>query len=154
MRDDMDDIDIRKSIQSELDKRKTKVLNKNAINALFEALPSPVKALGKVFVGRQDAMENEKYKIVQDIILDLLLGIDKAITQALETADRKGIDWKIISGDIQSCGEKAKEVIGMEIASDAGPVELKPGTRIRAAGRDVERITGLRIGGNKSDEED
>jgi hypothetical protein len=150
----MDEIDVRKSIQSELEKRKTKVLNKNAINALFEALPSPVKALGKIFVGRQDAMENEKHKIAQDIILDLLVSIDRAITRALETAHQKGIDWKVIAGDIQSYGEKAKEVIGMEITSNAGPVELKSGTHIRAAGRDVGRITGLKIGGNKSDEED
>ncbi len=150
----MDEMDVRKSVESELEKRKTKVLNKNAINALFEALPSPVKALGKIFVGRQDSIENEKHKIAQDIILDLLVNIDRAITQALEAAHEKGIDWKVIAGDIQSYGEKAEEVIGMEIASNAGPVELKSGTHIRAAGKDVGRITGLKIGGNQSDEED
>ncbi len=150
----MDEIDVRKTIESELERRKTKVLNKNAINALFEALPSPVKALGKIFVGRQDAIENEKHKIAQDIILDLLVSIDRAITQALDTARRKGIDWKVIAGDIQSYGEKAKEVIGMEITPNAGPVELKSGTHIKAVGKDVGRITGLKIGGNQSDGED
>lgn len=150
----MDEIDVRKSIQSELEKRQTKILNDNAVNALFEALPSPVKALGKIFIGRQDAMENEKYRIAQDIILGLLVNIDRAITQALETAHKKGIDWKVIAGDIHSYGEKTKEVIGMEITPNAGPVELKPGTHIRAAGRDVGRIIGLKIGGDKSVEED
>ena len=150
----MDEKDIRQWIQSELEKRKTKVLNKNALDALFAALPSPVQAIGKIFFGRKDAVENEKHKIAQDIILQLLINIDSAITQALEKGREKGIDWKIIAGDIQSYGEKAKEVVGMEISSDAGPVELKPGTYIRAAGKDVGRITGLKIGGNKSGKED
>jgi 2-hydroxy-3-keto-5-methylthiopentenyl-1-phosphate phosphatase len=150
----MDETDVRKNIQLELEKRQTKVLNKNAVNALFEALPSPVKALGKIFVGRQDAIENEKQKITQDIILDLLVSIDRAITQAMETAHEKGIDWKVISGNIQSYGERAKEVIGVEIFSDAGSVELKAGTHIRATGKDVDKITGLKIGGNQSNKED
>jgi histidyl-tRNA synthetase len=110
-----------------------------------------MKALGKIFVGRHEAMEAEKHKIAQDIILDLLVSIDKAITQAVETANQKGIDWKVIAGDVEAYGEKVKEVIGMDIASNAGPVELKPGTHIKASGKEVERITGLKIGGNKSD---
>jgi len=150
----MDDTDIRKAIQSELEKRNTGVLNQNAINALFEALPSPIKALGKVFVGRNEAIEAEKHKIAQDIILDLLVGIDRAITQALETAHQKGIDWKVIAADIEAHGEKAGEVVGMDIASNAGPVELKPGTHIKAAGTEVGRITGLKIGENRHDGRD
>ena len=64
------------------------------------------------------------------------------------------IDWKIVDGKIEAYGENTKEVIGVDIASDAGPVELKPGTHIKAFGKNVDTITGLRIGGNSSDEGD
>jgi hypothetical protein len=94
----MDNVDIQKTIELELEKRKTTVLNKNAINALFEALPSPMKALGKIFIGRDEAIQTEQQKIAQDIILDLLVNIDKAITQALEASRQKGVDWKVIAG--------------------------------------------------------
>jgi hypothetical protein len=150
----MDNVDIQKTIELALEKRKTGVLNKNAINALFEALPSPMKALGKIFMGRDEAIQSEKQKIAQDIILDLLVNIDKAITQALEASRQKGVDWKVIAGDVEVYGEKTKEVIGMQIASNAGPVELKPGTHIKASGSQVERITGLKIGENKFDGRD
>ncbi len=58
------------------------------------------------------------------------------------------VPWKIVSGRIEAYGENTKEVTGMDVSSDAGPVELKPGTHIKASGKNVGRITGLRIGGN------
>jgi hypothetical protein len=64
------------------------------------------------------------------------------------------IDWKIVRGKIEAYGENTKEVTGMDISSDAGPVELKPGTHIKASGKNVGKITGLRIGTNSSDEGD
>ena len=62
--------------------------------------------------------------------------------------------WKIVRGEIEAYGENTKEVTGMDILSDAGPVELKPGTNIKASGKNVRKITGLRIGGKPSDDEE
>lgn len=64
------------------------------------------------------------------------------------------IDWKIVDGKVEAYGENTKEVTGVDIASDAGPVELKPGTHIKASGKNVGKITGLRIGGNSSEKGD
>lgn len=62
--------------------------------------------------------------------------------------------WKVVRGKIEAYGENTNEVTGMDISSDAGPVELKPGTHIKASGKNVGRITGLRIGGSPSDGDD
>jgi hypothetical protein len=64
------------------------------------------------------------------------------------------INWKIVRGKIEAYGENTKEVTGMDISPDSGPVELKPGTHIKASGKNVDKITGLRIGKKLNDEGD
>ncbi len=144
--------DIRREIESELSKQNKRVVNKNAIDALFSAFPGPIQALGKVLFGHGEAIEKEKQRITIETILQLLLKIDRVISDNNGKTD--GIDWKVVGGDIEAYGENAREVTGMDISYDAGPVELKPGTYIKASGKNVRRITGLRIGGKPSDEED
>lgn len=146
----MNEENIRKKIEAELSKREKKVVNKNAIDALFSAFPRQIEALRKVLSGRKEALEEEKQKITMEAILQLLIRIDDAISNNNGKAD--GIDWKVIGGDIEAYGENATEVTGMNISPDSGPVELKPGTHIKASGKNVDKITGLKIGGNSSDE--
>lgn len=148
----MNEDDIRREIESELSKQNKRVVNKNAIDALFSAFPGPIQALGKVLFGRGEAIEKEKQRITIETILQLLLKIDRVISDNNGKTD--GIDWKVVGGDIEAYGENAREVTGMDISYGAGPVELKPGTHIKASGKNVRRITGLRIGGKPSDEED
>ena len=149
----MDFSHIEKAIEQKLAKRKKKVVNRNAIKALFSAFPGPVAALGKIFLGRQDAIEGEKAKVAQEIILKMLLKIDDAISQATKETTDRGLDWKVIAGTVEAHGEGVREVTGVDVSSDAGPVKFKRGTHIRATGKDADRVTGLRIGGNASEEE-
>ena len=144
--------DIQRVIESELSKRNKRVVNRNAIDALFLVFPGPIQALKKVLFGRGEAIEKERQKITIETILQLLLQIDRAISNNDGKTD--GIDWKVVGGNIEAYGVNAREVTGMDISSDAGPVELRPGTHIKASGKNVGRITGLRIGGKPSDEED
>ena len=148
----MKEEDIRREIETELTKQNKRIVNKNAIDALFLAFPGPIQALRKVLFVRGEAIEKEKQRITIETILQLLLKIDNAISDNNGKTD--GIDWKIVGGDIEAYGENVREVTGMDISSDAGPVELIPGTHIKASGKNVKRITGLRIGGKSSDEED
>lgn len=148
----MNQDDIRNKIESELLKRKKRVLNKNAFDALFMTFPGPVQALRKVLLGRSEVVEQEKHLITIEAILELVLRIDKAISENHGTID--GVDWTIVAGSIEAYGENATDVTGMEIFSDAGPVELKPGTHIKASGNNVNRIVGLRIGSKALHEEE
>lgn len=144
--------DIQRVIESELSKRNKRVVNRNALDALFSVFPEPIQGLKKVLVGRGEAIEKERQKITIETILKLLLQIDRAISNNDGKTD--GIDWKVVGGNIEAYGVNAREVTGMDISYDAGPVELRPGTHIKASGKNVGRITGLRIGGKPSDEED
>ncbi|OHE59956.1 MAG: hypothetical protein A2Z47_04265 [Thermodesulfovibrio sp. RBG_19FT_COMBO_42_12] len=76
-----------------------------------------------------------------------MCNIDKAISEAKLSSTQAGIDWTLISGTYHVHGENASEVTGIDIPSGSGPVELKPGTHVRATGRGVGSITGLRVGG-------
>lgn len=179
--------DIRKEIEAELGKRHKTIVNKNAIDAFLSYIAPPIQALRQVFFGRKDAMDAERQKITIEMLLQLVIETDDAISD--NNGKIEGINWEdvgyvltgvtcghckssfgviacvgggklkcpvctigwtVVNGKIEAYGEDAEEVTGMDISSDAGPVELKPGTHIKASGKNVGNITGLRIGGNPS----
>lgn len=74
------------AIERKLVERKKRVVNRNALDALFHALPNPIGSLGKIFLGRKDALEAEKLRIQQDIILDLLCRIEDASSSTKDKA--------------------------------------------------------------------
>jgi hypothetical protein len=145
----MDREEVEKAILDELSKRKRKLLTRNALKALFGCVKDPVKSLGQLFMGSQDAIDAERVKIEQDIVLDLVCRIDDALNQAALATQRKLSTQRcVVCGEIEVYGERTEEITGVSIGEDAGQVELKPGTRIRASGKNAKRITGLKIGGN------
>ena len=148
----MDITTIEKEIEQRIKERKKGVLNRNALRALFSCFSDPVGSLGSIFIGRHDALSSEKLQIQQELILDLLCGIDEVLTQAQAKASANGIDWTAISGTIESHAEHADSVTGVHIGQGAGPVELKPGSHIRASATSANQVTGLKIGGKESKE--
>lgn len=143
----MDREQVEQAILGRLKEREKQVVNRNALAALLSVLK--LNSLGKIFLGRKDALEAEKLRIEQEIVLDLLCRIDDAISGAKTDSSMQKIDWNIISGEIEAHGVDVEEVTGMNIATDAGPTELKPGTHIRASGIRSRRVTGLDIGGRQ-----
>lgn len=129
------------------------VVNRNALQALFGAFGAPGDALGRIFLGRNDALEAEQSRIMQEIILDLVCKIDDALTEARTLAREKGVEWTVIDGTIEAQGTNVDDVTGAHIETDAGPVELKPGTHIRATGSGAKQVTGLKVGGKGKREE-
>ncbi len=138
---------VEQAILDRLKGQEKQVVNRNALAALLSVLK--LDSLGKIFLGREDALEAEKLRIEQEIVLDLLCRIDDAISGAKTDSSKQKIDWNIISGDIEAHGVDVEEVTGMSIATDAGPTELKPGTHIRVSGKRSRRVTGLDIGGRQ-----
>ncbi|MBI4308544.1 MAG: hypothetical protein HY684_07050 [Chloroflexi bacterium] len=146
---------IQKAIDCELSKRSKRVSNRNAVDALLSALGgNPFSALGKIFLGRQDALADEKLRIQQEIVLDLLSKIDDAISVAKTEATKNNVTWTVISGEIEAFGTDVEEVRGARITANAGPVELKPGTHIRASGTRAKKVIGLEVGGEDTKQED
>ena len=143
----MEKTDLEKIIHSRLQERGKKALNKNALNALFSCLSShPLESLSKLFLLRKDVVENEKHKVQQDIILDLLCDIDNAIQKAFNKGINTDNQTKIC-GEIITIGENTKDVTGVHIKQGSGLTKINPGTQIKTKGRNVGNVTGIKIGG-------
>ncbi|HHT8835146.1 TPA: hypothetical protein ACT5B7_006673 [Burkholderia cenocepacia] len=119
--------EVERAIEGELARRSQKVLNRNAISALFGAISDPVAALGKVFLGRQDALDTERARIEQGIILDLVVKIDDALTQALKQA---AVHKVSVGGTFEANVYGGGVGTAMHIAGDAPPVEFQPDTKV------------------------
>jgi len=151
----MDREEVEEAILEKLEKRKSTVLNRNALKALFACFSNPLGSLGQLFIGRVEAVDAERVRIEQEIILDLLCRIDDALAEAALAAQKKlPVQQCIVCGEIEAYGEGVEEITGASIGKDAGQVEFKPGTRIRASGKDAKRITGLKIGGSEKEVKD
>jgi len=151
----MDREQVEKAILDELSRRKRKVLTRNALKALFACFKDPIGSLGQLFIGRQDAMDAERVRIQQEIILDLLCRMDEALSKAaLAEQEKLPVQRCVVCGEIEAYGQGVDEITGVSIGKNAGQVEFKPGTRIRASGEDARRITGLEIGRSEKEEND
>jgi hypothetical protein len=141
--------DIQRAIDAQLVNRKRKVLNRNAISALFGAFSDPVGALGKIFVGRDDALDAEKQTIIQDVILEMLCKIDEAISQAATNSTACGFQ---LHGFIETTAHGAESVVGVHVAENSGSVTMQPGTHIKTSASASKNVTGLKIGGKAEKE--
>ncbi|MBC8192634.1 MAG: hypothetical protein H8E18_09650 [FCB group bacterium] len=138
------------AIKTELKMREKSVLNKNAFDALFSAFSNPIAGLTKIFIGRNAALSVEEQRITQDHILDLLCEIDAALLKMNDSIQSFKAPMTVINGLIEAHGENVDEVTGAHIEE---PVEFKPGTHIKASGKDAGSVTGLHIGrkGNRNE---
>jgi hypothetical protein len=141
--------DVERAIEEQLASRSKKVLNRNAMSALFGACADPVGALGKVFLGRSDAIEAERQRIAQGLILDLLCNIDAAISQAASESSKQGVS---IEGLIETTVQSADSVVGVHISEGMSNVTLRPGTHIRTVVGSATNVTGLQVGGKPKGE--
>lgn len=137
--------DYEKQIQDIIQERKKKIVFKSVIKDVSGFLKLPIY---DIFFGIKDDIEKEKHKVEQEIIIDLLCDIQDAISKAnkkvLEIPERS-IN---IFGKITAIGEQVDSVTGVEITDSAKNIEFKQGTQIKAKGRNVRKVTGLKIGRN------
>ncbi|MBD9599271.1 hypothetical protein IB252_05390 [Pseudomonas sp. PDM10] len=142
--------DLEQKILAELGDRRAGVVNRNAISALFGAFTDPVAALGKIFLGRADAIDAERLKIERGCILDLLCAIDDALVNVGEAAKAQGV---VIDGLIETVAFDVEDVVGVDLDSSAGQTRFLSGTHIKTEATGAKRVTGLKIGGSNRPEE-
>ncbi len=140
----MNHTDLTRAIDEQLASRQRRIVNKNAVSALFGAFRDPLGSLGKIFLGRADALDQERQRISQEAMIELLCRIDEAITSVAAQAQNEGIT---IGGLVETNATDVARVVGVEISSDAGAVTLLPGTHIRTTAIGSGSVTGLKIGG-------
>lgn len=140
----MNKSEVEAAIEARLKERKKAVLNRNAFGALFGAFTDPVTALGRVFLGRGEAIDQEKQRIAQDVILELLCKIDESLSQARARSAQQGIT---LGGLIETISHGGESLTGLSIGANSGPVTLQPGTHVKTVASGVRDVTGLKIGG-------
>lgn len=139
----MKKIDVEAAIEARLSERKSSLLNRNAIGALFGAFSDPVGSLGKVFLGRDDAIDQERQRIAQDQILELLCQIDELLSQANAKSKQQGIN---LEGLIETISHGGESLTGLSIGANSGPVTLQQGTHIKTTATNVRNVIGIKIG--------
>ncbi len=142
----MNKSDVEAAIAARLSERKKSVMNRNAIGALFGVFADPVGALGQVFLGRGDAIDQEKQRIAQDVILELLCKIDESLSQAKAQSKQQGVK---LGGLIETIAHGGESLTGLSISAKSGPVTLQPGTHVRTVATGVRNVTGVKIGGTE-----
>jgi hypothetical protein len=144
---------VEEAIVATLKQRNKTLLTKTALKALFVVLPSPVRALGQMFLGRDEALGAERQRLQQSAIIDLLCAIDDAIAQMSEKLRAAQAPTVVVEGLIETHAFNTGAATGVHVTPDAGPVEFKPGTHILTTGRGTTNLTGLRIGGKGEDKQ-
>lgn len=136
--------DIEVMIEERLASRKVSVRNRNALKALCSAFSDPVGSLGQIFLGGDEVVAEERHRLQQEAVLELLCKIDDAISDLKQNAERQGF---VVAGLIETTASQGESVVGLHIDSNAGPVRLQPGTHIKTSSSGVAHTIGLKIGG-------
>jgi hypothetical protein len=131
-----------------LSKRKNKIIGKNIVSASLSLFSNPVDAVDKLFFGVNDETSDEKLKLQQDLILEL-------ICQISESFEKMQSDYKskyneessiLIDGIIKVDSTNSKTVTGVHIKNSSKQVEFKSGTIISVNTNNTGETTGLKIG--------
>ena len=110
--------------------------------------------VGKIFLGGKDVLDTEKYRIQQELILDILCKIEESLGNTKGNVKTQSDIINIVSGEIEAHGYAADEVIGVLVTSDAGTTEFKPGTHIKVTGKGSRKVIGLQIGNRSNSKGD
>lgn len=136
--------DVQAEIERKFELSKDAVLNKNAISALFGIVGDPVGSLGQLFLGRSDALDEEKRNLGQEMVLDLICDISESLAKLESKATESGV-MNIVDGVIHVQAKDSDEVIGADIGGSKA-TELRAGTHIKVETKNVRKSTGLKIG--------
>ncbi len=141
--------EVEKKIQKILEGRRGKIVGKNVLKAALSFFTNPGRSVEKLTLGVDSDTSNEKLKIEQELMLDLICKIDDAVNEINSRFRKESVDQRVIilDGLIEVNAKNTNEVIGVEIKNDAGQVEFKPGTKISVSAEGSGNITGLKIGG-------
>jgi len=132
-----------------LAERKNKVIGKNIVSAALSLFSNPADAVEKLFFGVEAETSDEKLKLQQDLILELVCQIDDSLSKMESQFKSKYKDEPsiLIDGLIEVNSKNSESTTGIHIKSNSGQVEFKPGTKISVKSENNKGdTTGLKIG--------
>lgn len=131
-----------------LAEKKSKVIGKNVVSAALSLFSNPADAVEKLFFGVDSEMSDEKLKLEQELILELICQISGSLENIQNQFNSTYIGEKsiMIEGIIEVNAKNSETATGVHIKSNAGQVEFKAGTKISVKSEDTRNTTGLKIG--------
>lgn len=129
--------------------RKKRVIGKNIVSAALSLFTNPADAVEKLFFGVEAETSDEKLKLQQDLILELVCQIDDSLYRMQSQFNSKYKDEPsiLIDGLIEVDSKNSENTTGIHIKSNSGQVEFKPGTKISVKSENNKGdTTGLKIG--------
>lgn len=132
-----------------LDQRKNKIVGKNIVSAALSLFSNPVEAVEKLFFGVESEISDEKLKLEQELILEMICQINETVSNIQNQFNSvyNGEKSIIIEGLIEVSSRDSATTTGVHIKSNSGHVEFKPGTKISVKSENsLGDTTGLRIG--------
>jgi len=135
-------------ISEQVKEKKGKVVGKNVVSAALSLFTNPGNSVEKLFFGVESDLSDEKLKVEQELMLDLVCNIAESLeslkAKIIENADdNKSI---ILNGIIEVEAKNSEDVTGVHIKESSKQVEFKPGTKISVKSDGASNTTGLKIG--------
>lgn len=134
------------AIEQRLAARKTPVRNKATLGALVKLIPVVGDALHHALTSGDEAERDERIHLLVEAILELVVGIDNALTRLVDRFEAIGAQVTEVGGLIRLRTEGGETAIGLHVAPESGPVRFNPGSVIDVATRGTRSTTGLLIG--------
>lgn len=133
-------------LERRLEQRKTKVRNKAALGALVKIIPYVGTGLHHALTGGSSAESDERTRIELDLMAELLVRIDAAISEVGALAQNQGVEWTEVGGTIRLKSSGGESATGVHISEHSGQVRFQQGTEIDVETEDVRHSTSLHIG--------
>ncbi|MCJ7588685.1 MAG: hypothetical protein MUQ00_12410 [Candidatus Aminicenantes bacterium] len=99
----MQDKEVRSLIEAKLKKNGIIIRNKNAIGAFIKLFP-PLSSLWQVLSGAQDALETERGRITQEVILKFLCALDEKL-EGIITTQQQDDTFQILLESVRAYGD-------------------------------------------------
>ena len=101
----MNESEVRKLVEKRLRERKFGIVARNTIDAVFKLFP-PASTIWQILVGAKDKVDTAKGVITQEVILNMVLAIDKKLSSSiLETREQEA--FEIMLEGIRAMGDVA-----------------------------------------------
>ncbi len=137
----MNESEVRKLVEKRLRERKFGIVARNTIDAVFKLFP-PASTIWQILVGAKDKIDTAKGAITQEVILNMVLAIDKKLSSSiLETREQEA--FEIMLEGIRAMGD----VAGLRArTSDPNLRKIFNGREVRVILRDITtrgNVTGV-----------
>jgi len=138
--------EVQENVARLLHEKKGKIFSENLISAALNIFTNPAGTIEKLAFGVDKSIEDEKLKIQQNMILDLICDIASSL-EKFESQFNQNLNLGkviIVNGHIEVDDIGSDDVTGAHFKG-SNTIEMEPGTKISVKSNGSKTVTGLKI---------